>query len=692
MTIKRGTTVTLTGLFDPLPVRRKEFERTVKREFSKALGLLYAYALVPASTFKENDRPGVRLRVETIASGKGAKRTPMLNTDGRGSLRASTGAIWGPKALEGVLDTDLELAVEVDSVMARREGITDQTQTVKVSGLISTAAWGQGRTSPDRQFYYINGRPCELKQVARAVNEVYKTFNSHQVPLAILDFRIPPESVDINVSPDKRTIFLHSEANLITALKAALEDFFAPSRSAYALGGASSSNLKVETQTDLPFSQPVIDGDTEMGNETTLGDADSNDEEDDHQAASEGSDLSPGVLDEQLDDEAEQDLVLEDEVDQVANVGASRTRALRASRSAGMPKGGARSAQDQISEAVVSGPSRQRPVQQTLDTTFAVWSPDRKSKPSKMTIARTGKSAAKTLKRKLAGYASQANGARGNSMSSDEEEAEDEEDVVLVPPATIPVAAPSDDGLVEDNGEDELRNNHGEAAANGTVNEIVAEEGDDVVQPMVQTGRDPDGPIFDDRSDALIDDEDLPLRESPSPASKGKQRAQAAASDTEEPRSGPSRNLSRNGSGYRDEITSNAIQGEATLRFDMTRLKARYARSRRKSSAEAPSRDAFTALKDGRLADAAGIGNKDMARAEEALARVISKPDFERMEVLGQFNRGFIIARLRTPHDEVSGRKASDDLFIIDQHASDEKFNFETLQRTTVIKGQTLIK
>lgn len=41
--------------------------------------------------------------------------------------------------------------------------------------------------------------------------------------------------------------------------------------------------------------------------------------------------------------------------------------------------------------------------------------------------------------------------------------------------------------------------------------------------------------------------------------------------------------------------------------------------------------------------------------AEQELSREISKEDFSRMEILGQFNRGFIIARLR------------DDLFIIDQ-------------------------
>lgn len=50
------------------------------------------------------------------------------------------------------------------------------------------------------------------------------------------------------------------------------------------------------------------------------------------------------------------------------------------------------------------------------------------------------------------------------------------------------------------------------------------------------------------------------------------------------------------------------------------------------------------------------------------------------MRVIGQFNLGFIVTQL------------GPDLFIIDQHASDEKFQFETLQRTTVIHEQRLIR
>jgi DNA mismatch repair protein PMS2 len=149
---------------------------------------------------------------------------------------------------------------------------------------------------------------------------------------------------------------------------------------------------------------------------------------------------------------------------------------------------------------------------------------------------------------------------------------------------------------------------------------------------------------------------------------------------------------------YRDEIQSAGATGQATLKFDMSRLEKRVAarRARRRTHpATASSRNAFPTLANGAVTKAAGVENRDADEAEAALARVIRKDDFARMEVLGQFNKGFIIARLRHPAEDSSKRSAapaSDDLFIIDQHASDEKYNFETLQRTTVIKAQALIR
>ena len=76
----------------------------------------------------------------------------------------------------------------------------------------------------------------------------------------------------------------------------------------------------------------------------------------------------------------------------------------------------------------------------------------------------------------------------------------------------------------------------------------------------------------------------------------------------------------------------------------------------------------------------AKIASESNSSAEKELTKNISKDMFRRMEVLGQFNLGFIIAKL------------DNELFMIDQHASNEKFNFEDQQRKTAItESQRLI-
>ena len=88
----------------------------------------------------------------------------------------------------------------------------------------------------------------------------------------------------------------------------------------------------------------------------------------------------------------------------------------------------------------------------------------------------------------------------------------------------------------------------------------------------------------------------------------------------------------------------------------------------------------------------AGLENKNEEEAAAALSRVIDKEDFKTMLPIGQFNKGFIIARRQRSSGGSSQTGVMDDLFIVDQHASDEKYNFETLQQTTRVESQRLIR
>ncbi|EER09593.1 DNA mismatch repair protein PMS1, putative [Perkinsus marinus ATCC 50983] len=74
-------------------------------------------------------------------------------------------------------------------------------------------------------------------------------------------------------------------------------------------------------------------------------------------------------------------------------------------------------------------------------------------------------------------------------------------------------------------------------------------------------------------------------------------------------------------------------------------------------------------------------GNEEFDEGTNATFHVkLGKEDFEAMRVIGQFNKGFIITALE-------GRW----LFILDQHACDEKTIFETLNKTSELKSQPMI-
>ncbi|CAO3688696.1 unnamed protein product [Rhizopus stolonifer] len=102
-----------------------------------------------------------------------------------------------------------------------------------VEGFISKPEWGVGRSSLDRQHFFVNGRPCILPKMASTFNELYRSFISNQYPLIIADFKIPTDAYDVNVSPDKRTIFIHEEKNITEAIAEQLRQLMEPSRSTF---------------------------------------------------------------------------------------------------------------------------------------------------------------------------------------------------------------------------------------------------------------------------------------------------------------------------------------------------------------------------------------------------------------------------------------------------------------------------
>ena len=658
---QRGTTITIEGLFKSLPVRRKEFEKNLKREYTKAQNLLQAYALVTKG-----------VRWTTTNTPAGGRKTPQFSVNSSSAdhyLSANVSALFGAKVAPTLMPLNLELTFSTARTRNRPFQNTadadakddedaaesqDNSSTVIVKGLISKPVYGSGRTSSDRQFFYINGRPWEAGRVSRAFNEVYKSFNSNHFPFVIADFQLPTDSYDVNVSPDKRTIFLHEESRLIEKVKEALEELFAPSRATFLVNGASHSLRNGSGITSLS-AQSKLRGFTSKANDTASA-------ADDEMVVERGANPEDAELDpvnqeeETMPAAEEEDPPSADEAEESEEPVRSRTRTSTAQTHdleyreesdslPPIPNGGraAELSDDDGSEPDIPAPpapepdspqpSSKRDFDEVLDTSQASWSPTKKQRttlsspaPPKSPLSQAPERSRKEAKRVLASLRTFA--LPGTQMEPD-----------------LPVSR---------------RMAAGEAEEESTPMDLEPQVAEDTLD-------DPD-------------ESDLPV-----PGAAEGEESEAEERLDDEPLSNKLATM------HQVVLESDDTKHEQSMSFDMARLQARL-RQRQlaaRRTASGLTAEHLPASGDEQLLQGAGVSNEDEAQVERALSRVIHKQDFSNMSIVGQFNLGFIIARRRTQPDPSSDEM--DDLFIVDQHASDEKFNFETLQLTTQIRSQKLI-
>jgi DNA mismatch repair protein PMS2 len=109
------------------------------------------------------------------------------------------------------------------------------SEDCQVQGFLSKPGPGNGRNSGDRQFFYVNGRPVDMPKVTKLVNELYRSSNSKQYPVAVLNFCIPTTSYDVNVAPDKRKIFFSSEHTILQSLREAIETLYSPQQCSFSV-------------------------------------------------------------------------------------------------------------------------------------------------------------------------------------------------------------------------------------------------------------------------------------------------------------------------------------------------------------------------------------------------------------------------------------------------------------------------
>lgn len=247
---KKGTHVIINDVFFNLPVRKKDLQKNIKREFAKAIALIQTYAVIStgvkiiATDIRNSNQKSVVLTntgtsvADNIVSLFGAgslnslasftlkvdykqSRRPLLFREKNSKGRSNDNLSDDERVSARKIDSDDYELEENDEQLTHEE-----SRSINVKGYVSQPIFGKGRTSSDRQFMFVNSRPCLLPKFTRAISEIYKQFNSVQIPFILADLSMDTSNYDVNVAPDKKTILIHDEEQIVESLKASFAEFF----------------------------------------------------------------------------------------------------------------------------------------------------------------------------------------------------------------------------------------------------------------------------------------------------------------------------------------------------------------------------------------------------------------------------------------------------------------------------------
>ncbi|UPL02600.1 hypothetical protein LCI18_013534 [Fusarium solani-melongenae] len=716
----KGTTVSVERLFHNLPVRRRELERNIKREWNKVIALLNQYACIQTNLkFSVSQQPT-----------KG-KRMQLFSTKGNPTTRDNIINIFGAKTMTVLVPLDLKLEMQPSKVSpALQLDVKDSASSkeVRIVGHVSRPSHGDGRQTPDRQMFFVNGRPCGLPQFAKAFNEVYRSYNASQSPFILADIQLDTHMYDVNVSPDKRSILLHDQNELLDNLRTSLTDLF------------DSQNYSVPTA-QLLAPKPNLEKQTNRG--TPAG-----------SLSEPRSNSHPGPQ----DDSGSDDEVSEHESPMV-RVQIGQARAIRASRSLSKDTSGQnlisgwveRKATSRVEKASNAAPTS-RP-QGRPDSKASV---SKQEEPSLFLESSSDSSESddndfnkplpvrdfnKRLKEKTATRSKASAEAIGSPPEVEDEpripavqplrRGQDDQHHVSPVRSTQRGAVPEVTTVIVGN---ERVQNPTSPLPDVDEREAANAEDMDIDEPKPSFGNrltqifaagsklatDRRMPLQDGSDDESVDDP----RPEPEPDSDGEDGdggdirdrgtpgVPNAPSDHEEDRelADPSPSIEEmDDQPQNASLTSplapmsseilTAEQKSQPLKAGVRKKDAtsqvlqhlrtseRSIRSQLASWAGHLPMDTGHSPSDGEVTD---LGAAD---AEEKLSLTIARKDFLKMKISGQFNLGFIIAvrPAQARSDDELELSEHDELFIVDQHATDEKYNFERLQQAQTVQSQRLV-
>ncbi|HBK28132.1 MAG TPA: DNA mismatch repair endonuclease MutL [Dialister sp.] len=173
-----GTTIEVRDLFYNVPARKK-FLKSERTESSRINGMMGKLALA---------NPDIAFRL--INNGR-----TVIETPGNGRLVDVISALYGTKTAGEMLE------------------VSGEGQETLLTGMISKPSLL--KSSRQYQTVIINRRVVESAVVLKAVDNAYHSLlPKNGYPLLVLSFQVPPESIDVNVHPQKREIKFSDEQSL----------------------------------------------------------------------------------------------------------------------------------------------------------------------------------------------------------------------------------------------------------------------------------------------------------------------------------------------------------------------------------------------------------------------------------------------------------------------------------------------
>ncbi|PKX99147.1 ATP-binding mismatch repair protein PMS1 [Aspergillus novofumigatus IBT 16806] len=701
---QKGTTASVEGLFKKLPVRRRELEKNIKREYGKVLNLLHAYACIST---------GVRFSVRNTV-GKN-RNVVVFSTNGNQTTKENIANVYGAKTLLALIPLDLTLEFEPSA--AGRRTAEGELHIIRVKGHISRPVFGEGRQTPDRQMFFVNSRPCGLPQIAKAFNEVYKSFNVSQSPFVFADLHMDTNAYDVNVSPDKRTILLHDAGALIDSLKQSLTEMFeatdqtvpqsqiagykqpAPKQQLGILqavtprrvssekeamaGGEPDAADEKETESSQPSSTAKLKSFlSNLGSQKERRSPSSSPlrREESEQPVSTAAPNSPAGRAESLNRTADNELVVSEggtpscETPQRPKVTDKEQESPRDAVEQSTPQDGTELSRqhtpstqpdplEETPNVIQNAFDRMRPRRMPAEVATitignkTVTSMVGSGIPRKRTGGSIGSSGGGLDRKRRIHTPSRSNifgkhmrafAAPGSQIEQARSvEAEEEEED----------GRAEDEEIMDSDSEDSSRS----YCPSDKEDDRSAEVPDDEVN-------EPEATVAE-----MMNDEEKRKHEEAEVQRLIRQAEEKAVLPQEN--SMHRANKLNKGAGHRDSTTRLMSTIDGSLSGIESQMK------RVQHSLRSYRRDVDYSQED--TATAATV------TAEERLSLTVSKEDFARMRIIGQFNLGFILA---TRSSDDGSAESKDELFIIDQHASDEKFNFERLQAETVVQNQRLVQ